>query len=147
MRLLTLVPILFVAACAQSPVVSPGSPAPFNFDAWVQNAEPLLPRDTGDLCSTASPRFAFGASAVPGAHAFVCRQDGPHRGWYRQRIRGLHVNSSLCPNGATSCDSELVRICQAPLIEAPCTGSTSPTRTGPNGCAVCGTPEFTNHAP
>lgn len=148
--LLTLA-LVALAGFAQPDKVTPTPPAAFNFDDWVHKAKPLLPRDRGDECSNAEPHFAFNRSAQPSAHPFVCRQDGPHRGWYRQRIRGLHVSSPMCPDGSATCDMSLVRICQEPKIAnvtAPCTGpQPPPSLTGANGCAICGTPTMTNHTP
>jgi len=148
--ILLTVALVTLAGCAQPHKDTPTPNAAFNFDNWIYHAEPLLPRDRGDECSNADPRFPFNKNAQPTAHPFVCRQDGPHRGWYRQRIHGLHVSSPKCPNGSATCDMTLVRICQEPKIPnitAPCTGPVTPNLTGDNGCAICGMPTMTNHTP
>jgi len=119
------------------------------FRDWV--TKPLAPDETGDECSNAKPHFAFNSSTDPQAHAFDCRQEGPERDWYRQRVRGLRVKQ--CPDKSINggCDATFTRVCRESAIghqgvklpeQCPGEGGNTRTKTGPNGCGVCGTATY-----
>jgi hypothetical protein len=120
-------------------------PSPLPDDAIGFDCLGTLKYENGQYIGTQG--FTFNEQALaPMIHPdAVCLQTGPVDGWYRQQFRRIHVKKGyvnpathelFCSDVGEPCDASGTRVC-TPEGE----GQLSPcgTRTGPNGCAVCGT--------